>query len=110
MMPQANGGDRSTPVPSGSASASSGGTSDLWALARIVETSDLIRLPDGREFLLTPAPAELVDALAAFGAEAEDLEDEGIALDWTLGRTVDLPGGRHTYEVIIQDGDREPEH
>jgi hypothetical protein len=108
-MPQANGGDRFAPVPSEAAPALSGATSELWALARIVETSDLIRLPDGREFLLTPAPAELVDALAAFGADAEDLEDEGIALDWTIGRTVDLPDGRQTYEIIIHDGDREPE-
>lgn len=44
------------------------------ALAQIVETSDMIRLDDGREFLLTPATPALVDRLAAFNAEGEDRE------------------------------------
>ena len=47
---------------------------DRKALAQIVETSDMIRLDDGREFLLTPATPALVDRLAAFNAEAEDRE------------------------------------
>ncbi|MEN3974786.1 hypothetical protein [Emcibacter sp. SYSU 3D8] len=80
---------------------------ERWALARIVATSDLIRLPDGREYLLTPAPAELVDALAAFGAQEEDMEDEGLALDWAWGAPVPV-GNNWVYPVIMQDDDREP--
>ncbi len=108
-MSQASGGDWFAPVPPKAAPASSGVTWDeRRALARIVTTSDLIRLPDGREFLLTPAPAELVDTLAAFDAGAEDMEDEGEALDWTWGRPVMGRSGDRLFPVVIQDGEQDP--
>lgn len=96
------------PISSGAAPASSGATSELWALARIVETSDLIRLPDGREFLLTPATPDLVDCLATFGAQDEDMEDEGLAMDWSHGAAMWV-NGEWRFPILIQDGEREPE-
>ncbi|MGE0666908.1 MAG: hypothetical protein AB7O49_10170 [Sphingomonadales bacterium] len=77
------------------------GAVSAWALARIVETSDIITV-DGREYLLTPASPDLVDCLAAFGTEGEDMEDEGVALDWTwIGQFA-------KRRVLIQDGEAEP--
>ena len=79
---------------------------EQWALARIIATTDLIEV-DGRPYLLTPAEPELVDALACVGAEGEDMEDEGVALDWTHGKAVQI-AGVWTFPVIIQDGEQEP--
>ena len=105
-MPHTKGGGRSTPVPP--KAAPDGVTlGERWALARIVATSDLIQLPDGSEYLLIPAPADLLDTLAAFDAEAEDIEDEGVALDWTHGRGVQI-NGRWRWPVVVQDGEQEP--
>jgi hypothetical protein len=78
------------------------------ALAQIVETTDLVRLPDGREFFITPATPDLVDRLACFGAEHEDMEDEGLALDWMHGPSVRI-GGQWFFPVSADDGEREPE-
>ena len=43
------------------------------ALAAIAESADLLTVED-QSWLLVPAPAWLLDTLAAFGAEAEDRE------------------------------------
>jgi hypothetical protein len=50
------------------------------ALARVVETADLITVGE-REWLLVPAPGDLLDALAAFGAEHVDLEPDYEEMD-----------------------------
>jgi hypothetical protein len=44
------------------------------ALAQIVETSHVYRLEDGTEVLVTPATPALLERLAVFQAEGEDLE------------------------------------
>ncbi len=81
-----------------------GAAAGQWALARIVETSDIITV-DGRDYLLTPATPDLVDCLASYGAEGEDMEDEGVALDWTWATSPDQFAKRR---VIVQDGEAEP--
>ena len=45
------------------------------ALAQICETADLLTVDD-RPWLLVPADPRLLDTLAAFGAEAEDREND----------------------------------
>ena len=54
--------------------------SERRALAQIVETADVLNV-DGAVFLLVPALPELIDTLAAFGAEDEDREPEDEADD-----------------------------
>ncbi len=44
------------------------------ALAQIVETADLIEVEGASPFLLVPTTPKMIEALAAFGAELEDLE------------------------------------
>ncbi len=107
-MLRSQGMNRFTPVHTKAALALGGVTLDeRWALAHVAENSDLIRLPDGREFLIVPAPAEVVDMLAAYGADGEDVEEEGEALDWMRGRPIQTASG-WAYPVIIQDCDLEP--
>ena len=100
----AHGLGRYMPALPEAALADSGAASTL---AQIVETTDLVRLPDGREFFITPATPDLVDRLACFDTEREDMEDEGVALDWTHGAQL-KSRGRWLYPILIQDGDAEP--
>ena len=59
------------------------------ALAQIAETKDLL-IVEGRPWLRIQATDRLVDALAAFGAELEDLE----STDLEDGEEAYLGGGR----------------
>ena len=86
------------------------------ALAAIVECADILTI-DGELHLILPARPELLDALAAFGAEGEDREpiledekDEGEEDD----RDSDNPADREAmtasgmpYEDEEDNGDRE---
>ena len=78
------------------------------ALAQIVETADVLMV-ENRSWLLVPADARLLDALAAFGAEAEDrepfMEDEVESDDDTtndlelddVDLEYDCPGARRVF-------------
>ena len=50
------------------------------ALREIIERGDLAHV-DGQAYLVAPVSAATIDALAAFSAEGEDLEDEPVEDD-----------------------------
>lgn len=50
---------------------------EKYALRLIVDSADLLSTKDGQTYLVVPAGAELIDALATVGTEVEDLEDGG---------------------------------
>ncbi len=56
------------------------GPPERRALREIVERGDLAMV-DGQPFIVAPVSPETIDALAAFEAEGEDMEDEPVEDD-----------------------------
>ncbi len=53
------------------------GPPERRAMREIVQEGDLAMV-DGQQFIVAPVSGETIDALAAFEAEGEDMEDEPV--------------------------------